>query len=765
MRVPALIAIVALSGCGADAEPAVVAEQGLIVVVNEGERIRIGIDVAAAPAGGACAPPFSADTFEVVMDSGAELFGALALEAVQGRVELIVEPRCDVVPPGGHDRLVPVTIRARDGCARDYSFTIQVHGSQGQGCAPLVRAWQGDCATMPADASTTLSVASEATPAPICVRVEARDPVHEQLWVRFTGSLPELLVPGQAPRADDFDDTTESFGLRDTTHIRGSFNIDYEVSWEAPPTIAKAAAGTIRVRVGEPGLSMSVFSPASSATELDSTGMGVQLWRLDDENETHSLCMRATRADPLSPPLPRDKPFLRVENLLTSADSSTEDRVNDNWVCGETFRVNVSPPLDAPSIEQITLEMSTCTECESGAPVTTSTPVSRTIPVPVVSVAESMSCGPTDNNTDNMVACGDVVGDDTPEIVFRKRGTNARTCVFQGNAGRHQPVAWAAGQGGDIPVWMGSFGWRDLSGVGVPIIVGQFNSAPRFRYLQIAGGEASWMDAGAWVGSVDSSFDMSAGRSFAANPGMGSTHYAFPFDRDILFRCISPTTPGCADVLVSDAAHAGFVITHVTRADLDGDGTLDVVAFAPFTNPPYYFRVYAFFMSWTAQGNPVLDLGNRKSIDTNVPGAQLRAGAIDRSTCVTSPCPQVVFAADALTESDQAMTVVFNNVTGSLIVGRIDGLSVIRDLASYQNRLIVGMEFGVSEAVPEGSLASWFPRDPVVMEHNLVEPVTNQPLGYGSSVAACVTTRKSVAFTADTATVRWTDLDADVVLP
>jgi len=762
-----VIALVAAAiGCG-DTTSEVVIADGPVVIVNEGQLARISVDLSDAPESGACAPPFEVDSFAIEgFANDPVLFDTLEFESVQGGIELLVEPRCDAIDLGGKDLLVPVTIRSADGCAQSVDLTIQIREDHSANCAPIVKTWLGDCSVVPDESSPVLVVPSIATPPTACMYIESRDPAAEDLTFKLNGSATDLISAMNAtlPPNPILDSGTIHLPLNDTTTVRGEFDLSYNV-WFDENQQQLATTGSVRFRVGDPGLGLSVLVDLSdenfTATELDATAIPVQLWRLDDPNPTAPLCLRATRVTVNPGELERKKPFSRVENTVNGRDDSD---MEVDWVCGSSHQVYISPPLDAPEQELVQLDVATCSNCDSKPIANPATITSTTISVNTKSVAGTMECGADIATLDNEVVCAQVGGKLTPDVVYHKRGTSEEICIFAGDDdGRHQEVVFPAGALYTVPNDMVSFGWRSPMGVR-PVIVGDFGAGTGGkRVLSLSTDDPpipTWLEASD-QNIFGAGFDLKAGAVIAAAPGMGATHFAIPAGRNVQLRCIS-SVPGCMNVPVA-VADPNHTVIHVARADLNGDNTGDLVVFARDNDPPNYVRVHGVPITWPSVGAPAAG-AQYTAAGTTVVGGPLRTGSINRN-CM-SPCPQAVFATSAIVETGTVMQVKLSGTT--MVVSGVTTLSTTRDLAGYRNRLIIGMEFGVSEAVVENSEdgVSWLVRDPVILEDRLSGPVTSQDLGYAASVAPCVTIgQASVAFTSDTSHVRWTNMDADVVLP
>ena len=767
MRTTASV-VAALVSLGCDSQPSahVTIGERPIVMVVEGQSVSLPIDIDNAPANGPCAPPYTLSSFAVLVDDDARrMFQTIQLRENLGSVSVELEARCDAIAANGADVLVDVTVEPPSECAAASSVTIQVSNSASDQCAPVVTAWTGQCIAPPSPLPEQVTIAASETPPPLCVRVASQDPDRERLWIRSESTAPEVLVaPESVPWADEIPGVeTFEVPLGDTRFILGRFSLNYGVFREPPGAGATPSrTGSVALTVGQPGLSINL--PAISqdpAVELDVTRAAVQIFRLDDEGAGQPVCARAMRSSPPGPQLARRKPFLRLQNIASGTKST------DAWVCGNSFALRFSPPLDAPEVETIRIEASTCRGCATD-PTPTTAVVDRTLSVGVRSVAGQYRCGGTNTMSEAIVACANVAGDLTPELVLRRRGGSLdRTCVFLGEEGRHRPIDWSEGSAEDSPLAMRSFLWHVDENVAKPIILGQFADAPMIRVLAVDANErASWQPA-TELGFAAAGFTISGSAPLSASVQVGHTHLAVPRGRHVELRCISPAHPAdCQTVTVSNVVPPGFAVVDIGMADVDGDGSRDVVAFARENAAPFAWRVHVVRVTWTTPGVPAAR--DRASAGLSSAADRFRVGAVTHTTCSSSQCREAMFAVPlGVTPSTQLIRVTLGvDFSAELKVATVPAVSAVRDVTAHRNRLIIGTDFGVSELVPAGNTVAWLPRDPVVLEDGLVGPTTTRDVGYASSVTSCRTQGfSSIAFLADTASVRYTELDIDVTLP
>lgn len=772
-----------VTACGGGGEPSVVIEGGPVLLLTEGTPLVADVTIENAPSDGDCAPPFEPGDFQVQVGAGAEsMFDAVDIDGAQGAVQVTLEPRCDAVPAGTGDLLVPLTVATTAGCATRAEVRLQIADTFGAVCAPEVSAWLGDCATEPDGATATVAIPSAVDPGPLCVRFASRDPATETLMVRTASAAPPNFIdPDDAPREDTpfSDERIFTVPLGDSTYIRGLFALSYEIyEGDDPDTGVLVGAGDIELVVGEPGVS--IHAPFASfngfaVAEFGATAQPVRVFRFKDDNGAPSgrLCARATRST-AGTFLERDKPYLS----LTDLEEGTRGK-DGEWVCGSDFRLAVSPPIDAPEVETVELSAAICDCSDIASPALTGDVlVTREIALDVISQAEAVTCDSgAPGDSDLVVACADVSGDNTPELVFRSaNGSNDRACAYAGSNRRLAVAPWGGVSGNIVPEWISAIRWHEPN-AGAPrnVIIGQIPSG--LVALAVIPGnppEARWR-AVTDIGMPDLSVPLRASTTLSRVATTGATHVAYPSGRDIVISCltIGDTDIGtCESTLLDDVADPGYTIDHIARGDLDGDGTIDLVAFTVDGSSPGVLAMVAVQLDWETNGRVAettrLDVSSGPTVFR---GNHFRSGRVGRDTCpgMATDCDAIYAAVtDPLEDVARLIRVRLVGVA-NLQADTVPTLNAVFDATSFNEQLIVGMQFGVAEAdAQDASFVDWIPRDPVLQEYALVGPPLTPGPGYGLNVAVCRvsdTALASIAFTTSTSTAILTGLEVDVELP
>lgn len=766
MRLPLVVSLL-LAGCGSSADPAITIEGGPLLLLEEGGRVEVPLDVTGAEPGSACAPPFGDDLFTATLpDGGEDAFATFQVETALGGAALVLEPRCDAVVTGAGARHLGVRIGASGDCATPAFARLQIADVLGDACAPRVTAWYGDCALEPVGAGTSVVIPAAEQPAELCVRVASRAPEQEHLWVRASSNVPATVLRRvDLPDLADFQiEQTFAVPLGDTRYVRGRFRLDYLISRTAPGEVFEAdASGTIELIVGDEGIGIAVANQAALLSEHTVTVLPVQLFALPPRTaDDLPLCARASRVPPPAPPLQPTRTFLRISGADDPTDQGT------GWVCGERFAVAVSPPVDSAPLETIELEASQCLGCDGPTPTPDGPTVSRQLSFDSFSTGDQVACGAADDGAAVAVSCADIAGDATPELLFHRRGgSDDVSCAYRGGAGRAEPLTWEAGSE-QVPLGSLALTWRDPAVGPVEMIVGVFPTVPRLRRLEYAGTAARWVAAPLGIPNAP---PLEHSRTLAADPSQGATHLASPMGGvHVIARCIAPNDPvvtGCQDVTFADVVPATHTVRDLGLADLDGDGTRDLVAFATRNASPFDLTVVAIALDWPTADAPA-ELA-RQSVQTPVLGDSFPSSAVDRPGCLAPPCRQELVAAPIQAASAASLMLrVF--VPGSLPLTQLTSQSTTalhetRGLTTLGDRIIVGMAFEVAEASPTTMGLEWIPQDPVVLERSLVGPLLQQPPEYGSSITACEGSAKTVAFTISSSGARFTRLDIPVDVP
>ena len=380
-------------------------------------------------------------------------------------------------------------------------------------------------------------------------------------------------------------------------------------------------------------------------------------------------------------------------------------------------------------------------------PRSSPTPFARTIELTTASRADQAACSPNDGSANVAVACADVSGDSSPELLFRSIGGGSpRACAYLGAAGRLTQVPFALGST-EVPNTIATLSWRDPLAGPTPIVIGQFSTGALTRRLVVDPGaaEARWVPAtDLGIDGIDVDLDAAAG--LAADLDAGVTHLARidAAGTGVILECVAPADSailGCLSVAVPNLVGGPIRIRDLGAADIDGNGDIDLFAFSGNGTGVSNIAIVAVALDWTDVGAPqVVETAAHPS---GILARRMKSIAVDASGCTASPCRQDLFAVRAEAGHDTAAVVHASLPSGGplsgLAIGSEPTLAGTRGLARVNAKALVGTAYGVFEAINVGQGGTaWALRDPVLVESQLSIPPVEQPATYGRRLSACV---------------------------
>lgn len=763
-------AVMVLVACGSSDDATIVVDGAPILVVPEGVFHEAAIRVEPAPQSLVSA----ADLSLVSSVGAAAYFDALEIRGAPGALMLALQPRCDVVAPGAGAGIVDLEVApAEPGRFTSVSLTVHIPESRTTPCAPRARAWAGDCAAVPDGAGPLVDVPSGATQ--LCIAVENRDPTNERIWVRSQTNAPaELIAPGTLPYADDASTvSTVVIPLLDTDDIRGQFDIDVQI-YRGDPTGGAAldTAERIQFRLGDPGTSIETVSQPSSIPEFNSGATELRVWHRDDAKPSATTCARVvhTTATP-GVAARRGRATVRLyEGLDNSADA-------DEWLCGASFRMAFSPPVDAGATETVRVDGAVC-NCDTSPVSPTTTVVSRDVTLSIESRAEAVTCDDAFDVGDSIeVACADLDddGDDTADLVVR---TKDRLCVYGGDSGRLTELSAMTVLPADGAHTLHEF-TRSNNGTERVILAAERVSGPDHRIVHLVmptmSGQSPTWEAFAPASSVIRAMTHLAPIAPVANAPATYIGFIVPTmsGRGVRLLCVDEANccpGGVCNSLDIDIVGFGAQesVAGLLPADVDGDG-LDELIFFTFDDATGTQRLHARVIpiGWSG-GAPVPGTGPYTKIGgITASGSRLRAAAIRSEACMTTNCVESVYAASVGGIGDAFVYVLIGGATPTLATKATPG--IVNDVVGTDSVLVAGLEFGLytSPLATAQGVGGWKLQDPVIRE--LSDPgQIGAPLpGYGSSVSSCQSSGAvgSAAVAITYGQVRYTQLNIDVAAP
>jgi hypothetical protein len=738
-----LAASLLASACSTDDEPVVVVAGAPQLSVDEGDRATFDVSVVPGPS----APVVAGDFSLALAADKALYFDTLDFATREGgQVVLEVAPRCDAIGPGEGSPVFGLTVGAAGATPAEVS--LQVQEQPVADCLPRVQLFEpvdGSCDPLgpEIDLDQDRLMLDAGDGATYCLRVASLSPSQETLWLRSTTNAPETLI-AEVPDADELTELVTPITLLPNEDVVGPFELAVRVYRVDPdagdvppePDVTRSIAFSIR---GEFGIEVVGPDPAP-ATEFDVTALEVRVWPA----QPACLCARGA-LDPR-----RAKAQLRIYDLQGNVAELNEG------LCATTpqFVLRYSPPIDAEALETITLG----TGADAASACTG--PQTRDARFEVTSVAEQMECAGT--GSDPLVACADLTGDDTPEILV---GNGARQgCVFFGDEQRASLASLGDPGIGDLASGL-ALAWDDGTGTVRNVIIGQFRDTADFamRELQVVGGSpptASWVAApGALDISGDAGVQLARVVPMSAVPEGPTTHLGYAFRSGdatpwtLELRCIATLDAGCID----DSVAVGFAAAEdvaLGKADLDGNGEEDLVVFATQGG---LLTVIPVDVTWVG-GNPMATFGAAFA-SMDIAGTTIAASA-----GAQSGAHDALYAIDGDQVVDASLLVIPGLSAPSLDVLATPGAAV--GVTRVEDRLIAGLTTGVWEYEPGPVESSWRQRDPILQEDAAVGQVPVTAAGYGRGLAACIGEGESaLVFSSATDRFRYTHLDVNVVEP
>lgn len=738
-RAAALAALAATAACDAARSPAVVIDDGPIVVIREGASrwVPVRID------GGAAAPltvtttpaPGGVSVFELPDD-------ALLIEGSESGLRL--RPRCDVVGAGQPDALVTVTV-AGPGVA-PATLVVEIADEPGQPCAPTVVAWAppgpAPCGDAPATPPTNLVI----TPAVhrLCLAIAARDP-DERWSLRITTTLPAtLLDPAALPAVDDRAAERFELALAASDDVRGRFAFRPRVQRASPaievaPDLVLAVTGDANAAptaievLGEPG----------PVPELDARSADLRVWHLDPLPPGRGTCARITRAVPAR--LRGTKPPARLHDRVGGAAVDLIDRESP-WLCGHELRLGVSPGPGAMQTETVTIEATLC-DCPAASARPEAAIVERTIEYPTIDTVEDLApatdcaTAPAIDRFRSMRAgCADLDGDGAAEVVA---SNGEATCGY-----RSAPDGRLVRAGFDVAPPPFSSVWsllvRSPTGVPEPAVLASF-ADDGVRRLRRTGQTLRWEP-------VFAAGPISELAALAEVPAEGVTHVVHRTAAGSLrLRCIAEL---CAEggVLpwfdVDPELDPSATLLGLVAGDVLGRGRPDLIVLATtFDAGITRLRARVIELGWNGgRLAPAVTLGPW-SLPVAIAGGQRLSAVAVPKTC-GGPCPRphdLVYAAQSMPEQQVAVLyrveVPAPAPDGSPRRPLIDPLAVpgaANAVTVVDGAVHVALATGVwrGEATSTG-FASWALADPSIAERVQPGAIVQQAEGYGDAVTAC----------------------------
>ena len=752
--------------------------EGPFVFIHEGAIHTIGIELAEIPQSGPCSTPHRAEQFRIEVDeSTRSMFRVLQLTGHQGIVELEVEPKCDIVPKGGRDILVEVDIVSVEQCADATTVRLQIADAARANsptdplCPPIARAWTGDCSSAPPDSSPAVAIPPQTETATLCIDIASQDPHRDRLWLkRLKTQLPVyILHPTQLGKIENAPGSHRyALQLRNLAHVGGEFSIDYDVALGDPGEGLPDFSGQITLVIGTPGLSISIPTQPNQPTipesinEFSAVSAILRLWNFDspDPNPT---CIRATREGKTT------NSDRRIR--LTNRDSDQQVQENE-WLCGRLFSIRFSAPINAPEVEQLHLEAGHCHDCD-GTPEVKEILTTRSLDIPVVSLAEELHCDTNGDNSELLTACANLVGDPTPEIVFvATNNESPRMCSWLGNslprAGerkdtRHIPANFSQ-QSNEVPQSLTSLTRRQIHGSGgIPMILGQFNTPPHTRMLTMTEGSppiANWVAAEGVAG-----VNTNLATSVPLAPDRGSaTHLASPDGNSIQITCLATgiTDPStCQTIHLADVAPADHTLVDLARADMNGDRVNDLIAFTVQNAPFSRLTIVIMELQWPTPAHP--EQQNRQEITTDLTGTLFPFAKRRVKNCNLPCSDNLLFLSRTETNTPALLHRLRTAPTFGLVT--VDTLHASYGLVTQNQHALVAMRFQVAEAIINEDTTQWARIDPVLIEENSKGLFRDPPPGYGEHISGCNGSRGGIVFTTSTSSARYSQLDIDVRPP
>jgi hypothetical protein len=743
-RAAALAALAAAIGCGGAAPPAVVIDDGPIVVIREGASrwvpVRIDGDGAGPLTVTTTPAPGGASVFDLPDD-------ALLVEV--GARGLRLRPRCDVVGPGQPDALVMVTVAGR-GLA-PATLMVEIADEPGPTCAPAVVAWAprgpAPCGEPPPATTTTVAITPDVHR--LCLAVAARDPARERWSLRTDTTAPEtLLDPAALPTADDRASERYELAVGASLNIRGRFAFRPRVHRAAPaidvePDLVLAVTGG----AGAAPTAIELLGDPGPVAELDARSVDLRLWHLDELPPGQGTCARMTRALPARPR--GTKPPARLHDRESGAAVDLID-VASPWLCGHELRLGVSPGPSARPTEMVRLEATVC-DCPAAVARAEAAVVDRAISYPTIDTVEDLApaadCATTAGSGQYrwmQAGCADVDGDGSVEVVASHGdagpGYTRAACGYRTDPdGRLVPAVFDVAAPPPFKAVWSLLVRSPSGGPPEPAVLASF--ADGVRRLRWTGQALRWeplFAAGAITDLV----------ALAEVPAEGATHVAYQTATHTLrVRCIAEL---CAEAGalpwfdVDPGLEPGLTWFGLAAGDVLGRGSPDVVLFTKTDGTDVIqLRARVLELAWTAgRLVPAATPGPESNPVTIAGGLRLSTASAPK-TC-GGPCARphdLVYAAQAMPE--QQVAVLYRlDMLASQLDERLRPISVpgaANALTVLDGALHAALTTGVwrGEATATG-FASWALADPSIVERLQPGAIVQQAEGYGDAVAACV---------------------------
>ena len=736
-----------LAACGADPPATIeVLGGGPLVQVTEGEpatrRLRVTPDVPVE--------------FRIV-DGEAGALVDHAIEATgAGEATLTITPRCDAIP---RDRTLTTATTLEviaDGAdAAPVTITIEIRPSTEGACAPVVAGWIGDCAVR-APVAGELIVPLVETAQTLCVEIALPDADVRRLTVSAAASATGLLDPAGLVsfEIDNLAGPGETFRHTHAIAIpsaardfRGRMMLALEWDLDGP------ARAELALVVGAPGDGV-VRIDARVLAGLVATEFAISVVPFDV-----SYYAQTGRQ-----PCARIRPTPAVEQAAILRSALGVVVRPGALACGaEAFTFDFQPRIDALPVELVELEAWSCSaelaDCERLA--------ERSVPVAVASVAEHGIAMAAASDR----ACVDLDGDGAPELaIVGGEGAAAATTISTTLGDRVSTLAQL-----DRAIGLFGFRWYDAAADrAVPVLLGEHTSPPVVRRAT----PTAWDPDPIWERLTDVADRDETSRWVALGPtrAHGATYIAMRSGQsEVVLVCVSTACSGDHAIDLSTASVPPPVIAAIAAADVDGDGTADLVVALDsgaqaFASKP--LRLSSLALTWsgariTQIGEPV-PLGEITSL---LGWSELSLVALP------SPAPPPGLAARER---------IYGVVSGAqrelveLAPCRVDcetpyAGGVVdstppkaHGLAELAGRLVVSSDIGVWEyrLAADDKPGSWILRDPqLALESTLHELPIPRP-SYGAGLRACIleapTARPSIVFNDRATAGLWTLLDVQV---